>query len=52
MKEVFVVCPKCNTIIVYKNWFDWVWRTPFHWFSKRRAKCTNCGEYFYMEREK
>lgn len=50
MKEVKVICPKCNNIMTYKNWFSWVLHTPFHWFGKRRAKCTYCGEYHYMER--
>lgn len=52
MKEVKVTCPKCGVLITYKNWFDWVWHTPFHWFCKRRAKCPNCGEYSYMGRLK
>ena len=38
MKEVKVICPKCNNIMTYNNWFDWVLHTPFHWFGKRRAK--------------
>lgn len=51
-KEVKVICLKCGNYITYKNWFSWVWRTPFHWFGKRRTKCTNCGEYSYMGRLK
>lgn len=49
MKEVKVICPKCGARMTYKNWFDWVLHTPFHWFGKRRAKCPHCGEYSYME---
>ena len=48
MKEIVAVCPKCEYIMVYKNWFDWILHTPFHWFNKRKAKCTKCGEYSYM----
>ena len=52
MKEVKVICPKCGNIMTYKNWFSWIWHTPFHWFGKRRAKCTNCGKHSYMGRKK
>ena len=50
MKEVRVICPKCGNQMTYKNWFSWIWHTPFHWFGKRRAKCDNCGETSYMRR--
>lgn len=50
MKEVRVICPRCGSVTVYKNWFDWILRTPFHWFGKRRGKCTSCGKSSYMER--
>ena len=49
-KEVKVICPKCGNCMIYKNWFSWIWHTPFHWFGKRRAKCTSCGEVSYMPR--
>lgn len=52
MKQVIVVCPKCGRVHFYKNWFVWVFRTPFHWFSKRYIKCKGCGEYSFMKREK
>ena len=52
MKEIKVTCPKCGNQTTYKNWFSWILHTPFHWFGKRRAKCDNCGECSYMEREK
>lgn len=52
MKEVKVICPKCGNCMTYKNWFGWIWHTPFHWFGKRRTKCTNCCEYSYIRREK
>ena len=51
-KQVKVVCPKCGTHMTYKNWFSWVWHTPFHWFGKRRAKCAGCGKVSYMKRSK
>ena len=51
-KTVKVICPKCGTRMIYKNYWSWVWHTPFHWFGKRRTKCSNCGEYSYMRRER
>ena len=50
MKEVKVICPKCNNIMTYKNWFSWIWNTPFHWFRKRKVMCTNCYARSYMKR--
>lgn len=51
MKEVKVICPKCGNCMIYKNWFDWILHTPFHWFGRRRIKCSLCGEYSYTARE-
>lgn len=48
MKEVKVICPKCGNRMIYKNWFSWVWHTPFHRFGKRRTRCTKCGEVHYI----
>jgi ribosomal protein S27E len=50
MKEIKIICPKCSNVIVYKNWFSWIWHTPIHWFSKRRTKCNHCGNVFYGKR--
>ena len=50
MKQIKVICSKCDNQMTYKNWFSWVWHTPFHWFGKRRDKCANCGEYSYMKK--
>jgi endogenous inhibitor of DNA gyrase (YacG/DUF329 family) len=52
MKQVFVVCPECKKALVYKNWFIWVLRTPFHWFNKRKIKCPWCGKRAYVDRLK
>lgn len=52
MKEVKVVCPRCLYIMTYKNYWHWVWHTPFHWFGKRRTKCDNCGKVSYIGRER
>ena len=52
MKEIKVICPNCGARMIYKNWFSWVWRTPFHWFGKRWTQCSHCGEYSYMRRER
>jgi ribosomal protein S27AE len=49
MKEIKIICPKCSNVIVYKNWFDWVLHTPFHWFNKRKTKCVRCGETSYIK---
>lgn len=51
MKQIKVICPKCGNHMIYKNWFSWIWHTPFHWFGKRMAKCDNCGTYSYMGRK-
>jgi ribosomal protein S27AE len=50
MKEIKVICPKCGNYITYKNWFSWIWHTPFHWFDKRLTRCPRCGERSYMKR--
>ena len=52
MKQIKVTCPKCGNHMTYKNWFSWIWHTPFHWFGKRRAKCAGCGKVSYMKRSK
>ena len=51
MKKVKVTCPKCGNIKIYKNYFDWILHTPFHWFGKRRIKCKNCGIKAYVKKE-
>lgn len=51
-KEVKVICPKCGNEMTYKNYWSWIWHTPFHWFGKRKAKCTKCGEVLYMGRKR
>ena len=52
LKEVKVICHNCGSILIYENWFNWVWHTPFHWFGKRKGKCSVCGEWSYMTRLK
>ena len=52
MKKVKLTCPKCGSKIIYRNWFSWVIHTPFHWFGKRKTKCSNCNNYSYMKRER
>ena len=51
MKTVKVICPKCGVRMTFANWFSWVWHNPFHWFGKRRTKCSNCGKYSWMRKE-
>jgi ribosomal protein S27AE len=51
-KQITVICPKCGNCMTYKNWFSWIWHTPFHWFSKRKVKCTKCGVKMFMARRK
>jgi hypothetical protein len=50
MKEVNLICPKCGYWMTYKNYFDWILHTPFHWFCKRLTKCDHCGRKSYMRR--
>lgn len=51
MKEVKVTCPNCGNQMTFKNYISWILHTPFHWFGKRRVKCTNCGTYSYIGRD-
>lgn len=32
-----------------KNWFKWLFTTPFHWFSKRYTRCPHCHGKSYMK---
>lgn len=52
MKKVYVICPKCGVRMIFKNYWDWILHTPFHWFGKRWTKCSHCGEYSYIRRER
>jgi ribosomal protein L33 len=49
MKRIMVYCPNCKQCTIYKNWFVWILRTPFHWFGKRKFKCSNCGKSTYVQ---
>ena len=49
-KEILIICPECKTTIKFKNWFDWILHTPFHWFRKRKVKCPECGARGYVAR--
>lgn len=51
MKTIKLQCPKCGHHFEYKNYFDWLFRTPFHWFGKRLTKCPYCKEKSYMRRK-
>ena len=50
MKNIYVVCPRCGGYTVFKNYFDWILHTPFHWFGSRRTRCKDCGKPSYMKR--
>lgn len=52
MKIVKLICPKCGEEIFYKNYWHWVWKAPFHTFTKRLTKCPHCGKRSWMKREK
>ena len=62
MKDVKVICPNCGETIHFKNYWHWIWNTPFHWlwFDKetkiirdyRKTKCPHCGERSFMKRTK
>lgn len=49
MKRIMVHCPNCHKVTIYRNWFIWILRTPFHWFGKRRSKCPHCGHKAYVK---
>ena len=49
MKRIMVYCSKCEKAYLYKNWFIWILRTPFHGFGKRRSKCPHCGHKAYVK---
>lgn len=51
MKIVILKCPKCECGFHYKNYWHWVWKAPFHTFTKRLTKCPHCGERSWMKRE-
>ena len=49
MKRIVAMCPHCAWCLIYKNWFYWVFRTPFHFFSKRKIKCPKCGKSAFVK---
>jgi hypothetical protein len=51
MKKILVTCPNCKCKIEFKNWFVWIFYTPFHWFGKRKVKCPLCECKNYVKRE-
>ena len=32
-----------------KNWFKWLFTTPFHWFGKRYTRCPYCHGQSYIK---
>ena len=62
MKKVNLTCKKCEGKFHYNNYWNWVWKSPFHWLwwdkdSKRicdyrYTKCPYCHQKSYMKREK
>lgn len=44
-------CPECNHEWEYGYW-EWVWKAPFHTFTKRLTKCPKCGKRSYIKGEK
>ena len=49
MRKVIVICPHCLAYNYFKNWFHWVFRTPFHFFGARRLKCPACEKTSYVK---
>lgn len=43
MKKIVIECPKCHTESIYRNYWEWVWHNPFHYFGKRKTICPMCG---------
>ncbi len=54
MKEIHLICPKCGHQFTHKNYWVWVWKSPFHWLwfdmetsrirDYRGTKCPHCGK--------
>lgn len=51
-KQIKLICLNCSKVNFYKNWFEWVLHTPFHWFGKRKTKCPWCGKSSWVGRAK
>ena len=44
-----LICPKCKKKVIFKNYFAWIIRTPFHYFGSRKTKCPYCKEISWMK---
>ena len=62
LKPVQLTCPKCNKNFVFKNFWFWVWHSPFHslvWDKKtkrirdyRLTKCPYCSKKCWVKSNK
>ena len=62
MKEVKVICPYCGKVMTFKNYWHWIWKTPFHmlgWDRESKSirdyrftQCPICEYKWFMKRVK
>ena len=61
MKKINLICPKCGHEFSFKNYWHWVWHSPFHWlmletiadrpYEIRKTKCPHCGKKSWMRKD-
>lgn len=42
--KLYFMCPKCYKAFVVDGYWKWILTNPFHFFSRRKTKCPNCGK--------
>ena len=50
MLNLHFICPECLEPFHIDGWWKWIWKAPFHWFSRRYTKCPNpkCSKRSWM----
>ena len=48
MFTLYFECPKCHENFIINGYWNWILRSPFHWFGYRSTKCPQCGQRSYM----
>lgn len=43
-KTYMTLCPRCNHIVTYKNWFEWITYVRFQNLKERKFLCKYCGK--------
>ena len=41
-------CPKCKGRFWIKGYWKWIFKSPFHWFGKRKTMCPHCMKKSYV----